>query len=93
MTLNLLIVDDDIIANFINTRVAEKSGLFSEIRSVSSGQSALEIFSDVCNGTVAPPDILLLDLHMAGMSGFDFIEALKSFSYPKKDRLRHPHFV
>ena len=85
--MNLLIVDDDTISNFVNTRVAQKSGLFSEIRSVNSGMAALSVFIEVCNGTAEAPDIVLLDLHMPGMNGFDFIEALKGFAYPHKERL------
>lgn len=85
--MNLLIIDDDSISNFINTRVAEKTGLFKEIRSASNGKEALRIFMEVCNGTIAAPDVVLLDLHMPVMGGFDFMEALKGFSYPGKERL------
>lgn len=85
--MNLLIIDDDNISSYINTRVAQKTGLFREIRSVSSGKDALEIFMEVCKGTVAPPDVVLLDLNMPVMNGFDFIEALKGLDYPEKKRL------
>ena len=45
--MNLLIIEDDNICNFVTTRVAETSGIFTEIRSVQNGQHALEIFEQV----------------------------------------------
>jgi CheY-like chemotaxis protein len=85
--MKLLIIDDDNISNFVNTRVAQKSGLFNEIRSVSNGKDALEIFIQACKGTAAAPDVVLLDLNMPVMNGFDFMTELKRLTFPKKESL------
>ena len=69
--MNLLIVDDDPICNYINVRVAEKSGLFSKIVSVSNGEAAADTILS------APPDVVLLDLNMPLMSGFDFVRDMR----------------
>ena len=85
--MNLLIIDDDSICNFINTRVAQTAGIFKEIRSVHNGKEALDIFEEVNKGRGTIPDVILLDLNMPVLHGFDFIQALRDMAFPNKDRL------
>lgn len=85
--MNLLIIDDDSICTFVNTRVAQTSGIFKEIRTVHNGKDALEIFQQATINNSDGPDVVLLDLNMPLMNGFDFIEALRDSSYPNKERL------
>lgn len=65
----ILVVDDDV----MNLRIAEKM-LESKfhIECVKSGREALEFVEHVI------PNLILLDLHMPGMDGFQVIEALRS---------------
>ena len=85
--MNILIIDDDSICNFINTRIAETSGFFREIQSGSNGKEALEIFDQAGKGTIAAPDIILLDLNMPVMNGFDFIQALDRLEFLNKESI------
>lgn len=85
--MELMVIDDDRISNFINTRIAERSGLFQEIRSVSSGRDALTVFEQASDGTAKAPDMILLDLNMPVMGGFDFIEALRKIDFPTRDQV------
>jgi CheY-like chemotaxis protein len=85
--MNLLIIDDDSICNFVNVRVAQTSGIFGKIRSVHNGKDALEVFEEAEKDSSLAPDVILLDLNMPLMNGFDFIEALQNSSYPHKERL------
>jgi CitB family two-component system response regulator MalR len=85
--MNLLIVDDDSICNYIYTRVAATSGLFKNIRSVHNGKDALQVFDGVCQGTEEGPDVILLDLNMPLMNGFDFITTLRELKFPGKEQL------
>ncbi|MEX2234207.1 MAG: response regulator [Cyclobacteriaceae bacterium] len=85
--MNLLIIDDDSICNFINTRVAQTAGIFKDIRSVHNGKEALDIFEEVNNGNGTAPDVVLLDLNMPLLHGFDFIQTLQDLAFPNKDRL------
>lgn len=86
--MNLLIIDDDHISSFVNTRVAETCGLFNDVRAVHNGKEALDLFHQVSQGNATAPDVILLDLNMPVMNGFDFIEALEGVSYPQKNRLK-----
>ena len=62
--MKLLIVDDDKVSTHITTWVANKSGIFEDVRSVSNGREALDIFQLVNNNKLAAPDFILLDLDM-----------------------------
>lgn len=87
-SLNILILDDDNICNFINTRIAQTSGFFNHIQSMFNGKDALEKFDQVCKGELPAPDIILLDLNMPVMNGFDFIRSLQCLkNIPNRDRL------
>ena len=86
--MNLLIIDDDEICSYINIRVAQTCGLFEEINSVHDGRAALDFLRQVCDGTAAAPDIILLDLNMPLINGFDFIGALRQLSFPNKENVK-----
>ena len=64
----ILVVDD----NALNLRVAEKmlEGQF-KVATVSSGKDALEFVKDTI------PDLILLDIHMPEMDGFEVLEILQ----------------
>jgi CheY-like chemotaxis protein len=84
--MNLLIIDDDAICSFINTRVAQTSGIFREILSVHNGQAALDFLQSVAEGDGKIPDVILVDLNMPIINGFDFITAFHGLQFfNKKD--------
>lgn len=85
--MNLLIIEDDEICNFVHTKVAKTSGLFKEIRSAHNGQEALGIFRRAATGEIEAPELVLLDLNMPVMNGFDFIRAFNEISFPRKERV------
>ena len=85
--MNLLIIDDDNICSFVNARVAQTSGIFKRIQSVHNGKDALEVFEQAAINNTETPDVILLDLNMPIMNGFDFIEAFQSSPYVQKDGL------
>jgi len=71
----LLIVDDSV----ENLQIL--SGLLKEeykLIIAKSGEKALEIARNQ-----EPPDLILLDVMMPGMNGFEVCDALKGFKHPK----------
>lgn len=68
---NILIVDDDDITNFITKSHLGKLG-FKNFKSVSNGREAIEYIT-----TNQDPDIILLDLNMPVMDGWEFLEERK----------------
>jgi len=84
--MNLLIIDDDAICNFVNTRVAVACGIFKDIRSVNTGMEAMEIFEQISQGNATAPDLILLDLNMPVVNGFDLIQTLRSLKFPNEKK-------
>jgi CheY-like chemotaxis protein len=64
--------------------VAETLGIFSNIISVHQGKEALDYLEEVCNGTEKAPNLILLDLDMPVMDGFDFLNAFHQLTFPDK---------
>jgi CheY-like chemotaxis protein len=71
MTLkSICIIDDDPIYQLITKKIIEKNNLFSDRLSFTDGSEALDFFEE----EKKIPDILLLDIEMPGMDGWDFLD-------------------
>jgi two-component system, chemotaxis family, chemotaxis protein CheY len=72
MTTNLMIVDDSPITRKFVRRAALQAGAEDElIREAGNGQEALDLLGE------ASSDIVLLDLNMPVMNGYDFARAVR----------------
>ena len=69
MNANILLVDDDPGTIQLLSRILAKAG---HLRFATSGEDALRLARET------PPDLMLLDAEMPGMSGFQVLEALKA---------------
>jgi CheY-like chemotaxis protein len=69
--LTILVVDDDEFQLEFTTELLEQIGI-TDISTANSGASALTKFT----GAFKKCDLLICDLHMPGMDGFDFIGEL-----------------
>ena len=86
--MKLLIIDDDEICSYINVRVAQTCGIFEEVNSVHNGRAALDFLRNVSEGGGPGPDMILLDLDMPLVNGFDFMRALNGLSFSNKEKLK-----
>lgn len=70
---HLLLVDDDPTTNFFNRHLIGKMGLFDEIHEAANGQLALEKITEL-HERGESPDMILLDINMPIMNGFEFLD-------------------
>lgn len=72
-TITVLIIDDDEDDRFFMEQAFKTDSPYTRVHSAADGQQALDLLS-----AVQPlPDIILLDLNMPGMTGFEVLEHLK----------------
>jgi len=84
---NILLVDDDSVFNFINSTVISSAGLASEIQTAQNGEEALTFFNHPVSHKKGIPEVVLLDLNMPIMDGFEFIQAFQRLDFPGKDKV------
>lgn len=72
--LSILLVDDDDVAAEAVIRSLRKANLELDIVVAENGQQALDIISNNSEKTIGAPYIVLLDLNMPVMNGFEFLE-------------------
>lgn len=70
----IFLIDDDPITNFINKDIITELQLVQKMEIFTEAEAALD---DLRNISSEDPNLILLDLNMPGLNGFDFIEALQ----------------
>lgn len=76
--LNVLLVDDDDVAREAVARSFKKNSVSVSLVCAQDGQEALEILRGQHDIKIAKPLLVLLDLNMPRMNGFEFLEALRA---------------
>jgi CheY-like chemotaxis protein len=84
---NILIVDDDKINHFISEKLITSMGLADTIYKAFNGSEAMNILKSYCDGVIGKLDVILLDLHMPIMNGFEFMEAFHDLDCLNKRRI------
>ena len=76
----ILVVDDDEANHFITQRIFKKLKIEVDILTARHGQEALEIVNEICQLKQCPA-LILLDIKMPIMDGFEFLEELQKSAY------------
>ncbi len=84
----ILLVDDDCMFILIHRRMLELSGITAEIQTASSGNEAIEILQQSRKENDELPDVILLDLTMPGMDGFEFLANLEKLALPHAEDMK-----
>lgn len=78
-TIQILLVDDDDVASESVIRNLRKAGIEYPVICAEDGQTALDILRGAHEDkTISPPFIVLLDLNMPRMNGFEFLEIIRA---------------
>ena len=77
---SILIIDDNEADNYLHKRVISKSGFTGSIYSCENPMEGLNLLKELATkGT--PPDLVILDLNMPMMSGWDLIEKITKLEF------------
>ncbi len=81
----VLLIDDDEPTNFLNKLTLKKHGCADTIISVFDGQQALNYLNEHEGNDF--PDLILLDINMPLMNGWEFLEEYERMDFFKKPPL------
>ena len=90
-TLNcVLLVDDDFATNFINKKIIQKANLTEHIQVALNGKEAVEYLSNQgkfqsIENKYPQPQLILLDINMPVMDGWEFIETYRDLNIANKE--------
>jgi CheY-like chemotaxis protein len=81
-----MLVDDNMIDRLVHRRLLEIHKIGKHISEYDSGETALNFLKENRNDKKEIPDLILLDIMMPGMGGFDFMIHLANLldQFPKK---------
>ncbi|MFD1467688.1 response regulator [Hymenobacter caeli] len=74
------VVEDDWIASVVTEMLLEQNEAFGTVRKFTNGQSALNALRQATE----IPDLILLDLNMPVMDGWEFLEGFSALLLPKR---------
>jgi CheY-like chemotaxis protein len=87
MKKRILIVDDDRLLNRINEKVLFSAGLVSELHIASNGLEGIDYLTYRISKNYPMPEIIIIDLHMPVMNGFEFMDEFKKLDFPGKSAI------
>lgn len=70
----MLLIDDDPDDNYIHQLVINEWGKCDNVRIAESGPDALTYLTSTSEANYIRPEVILLDINMPGMNGFEFLE-------------------
>ncbi len=80
----IALVDDDQTTNFLNKRLIESKGVADKVLIFKNGNEAIEHFSKLDTSSDLRPQLVLLDINMPVMNGFEFLDAYNNLGDSQK---------
>ena len=76
----VLLIDDDNATNYLHEYYLKEWNICNEVLTAEDGRSALDLFEKTPNLLSAPNSLILLDINMPVMNGFEFLQEYEKLS-------------
>ncbi len=86
--IDILLIDDDDINNFISKELIELYVPQAQVSETVSAKDALELIKGSITLHKKLPDIILLDINMPVMNGWDFVEAFEKLNCDELGKIK-----
>lgn len=80
---SVLLVDDSRADNFLHRELIREADFADHVAVARDGVEALDYLSGAGEGGPFPPELVLLDINMPRMDGFEFLEASAKLALPE----------
>lgn len=88
-SINVLLVDDDEINNFISIKLIKKTLLNTDIKACLNGKFAINQLSEIHDKQPdLLPDYILLDINMPVMNGWEFLEEFERLKIDPEGKIK-----
>jgi len=77
------IIEDDLITSTITELILKRNTCFDRVQTFSNGQEAFEELAQIARANAEVPDLILLDLNMPVMDGWEFLDAFSTLGLHK----------
>lgn len=78
----ILLIDDDRVTNYLHRVVIQDMGVSQHIEIRQNGKEGLQYLT-ACAQQGNPPELVLVDLKMPVMDGFEFVDAYRKLDFPE----------
>ncbi len=87
---SIFVIDDDPISIFLVETILQDMNISDCILSATNGLEALEVIEERCSddATNGCPELILLDINMPIMDGFEFMDKFQKLPYPHLDKAK-----
>jgi CheY-like chemotaxis protein len=85
---SVLLIDDDPVSNFLHHSIITNLGIAEEINIKGNGEAALKFIREYHSSFNSLPSLILLDINMPIMDGFEFLEEFEKSDYMDKDKTK-----